>query len=453
MASGDNGHFDLHAAIAGLPEYRNGVDEMENAAILAQEREPFVAPIITHYPCPDILWQGRFAQVADRLNRRSWEIWLGTLCAMGAIAHKNLHWHYYRSLYGMVYGLLISPTGQGKGIVADVCSALLPENYTMRDSVQSGPALFPILANIVKDEKGRVLSLTPRAAILVIEEWTSIVKASKIEFSQLQETLNNLFHRSRAWNVSRSDTERSGGDREVASPTLSICATTTSSLLRESVTTAMIRSGFLNRYLVIPGSSETWRFYDPDQAGINASLIQGFLSDLQAFAWGNGANVWTAYEDDARERLALWGETLFAPLMASQSIEAESLKRLHVYVHIVCLLYAWSERSPFVLLRHVEAAIYVCAISKQFVEGLMSSEEVEVPKFKQYEMSLEHKIIEKVKRVPGLTVRQVASDLRKTAPYEDVRQLTNKLVTAGFIKVSKSGRKETLYDQDESTMN
>lgn len=42
MASGDNGngHFDIHAAITGLPEYRNGIDELENVAILAQEREP-----------------------------------------------------------------------------------------------------------------------------------------------------------------------------------------------------------------------------------------------------------------------------------------------------------------------------------------------------------------------------------------------------------------------------
>jgi len=184
-----------------------------------------------------------FAQIGDRLKKRSWEVWLGTLCALGAVAHKNLHWHYYRPLFGMVYGLLISPTGQGKGIVADVCDALLPEGYTKRDSVQSGPALFPILAKIERNEKGKILKIIPRQAILIIEEWTALLKASKIEFSNLQEILNNLFHHTRPWNVSRSDTEKSGGDREVANPTLSICATTTASLLHEQVSEKMIRSG------------------------------------------------------------------------------------------------------------------------------------------------------------------------------------------------------------------
>lgn len=445
-----NGYPSVDKALRATSAFHVGVEEAENAETIAKERDTSLAEP-AHFPCPDILWQGRFAQVADRLNRRSWEIWLGTLCAMGAVAHKNLHWHYYRSLYGMVYGLLISPTGQGKGIVADVCHALLPEQYTMRDSVQSGPALFPILAHIVKDEKGKLVSITPRPAILVVEEWTSLVKASKIEFSQLQETLNNLFHRSRAWNVSRSDTERSGGDREIGNPTLSICATTTSSLLQEGVTPAMIRSGFLNRYFVIPGSSDVWRFYDPDQAGIDASLVKGFLDDLVANAWGNGANVWTAYMDDARERLVLWGEQLFTPLMASQSIEAESLKRLHVYAHIICLLYAWSERAPRVLSRHVEAAIYVCTVSKVFVEGLMASEEVEVPKFKKYEMGLEHKIMEKVKREPGVTVRKVCQDLRVTGSCRDIIETSHRLAKNGDLVLKRKGKSESLYFQEETS--
>ena len=432
--------FDLRKAIEGLPE----LDEAENAAMAAEEREP-ASLTVKEFACPDVLWQGIFADIADRLGRRSWEVWLGTLCALGAVAHKNLHWHYHRPLFGMIYGLLISPTGQGKGICADTCYALLPSWYTARDSVQSGPALFPILAKIDKDEKGKNTSITSRPAILIIEEWTTLVKASKIEFSNLQDNLNTLFHRSRPWNLTRSDTEKSGGDRVIENPILSICATTTASLLHDHVTPQMIRSGFLNCYFVVPGSPSEWDFYDENAAGTNTSILQGSLEHLTSHAWGGGANVWSSYTPEAKERLIGWGRSMFNPIMRESTLEAESLKRLHTYSHIIALLYAWSDRCHAVEIDHVEAGIAATTTSKAFVENLIGESEVEVPKFKQYEMAIEGKIIEKLKKNPGITSRKIEQDLRRSGSCKDIRRSTGDLLQSGLIRREQKGKTYVLY--------
>jgi hypothetical protein len=36
------------------------------------------------YACPEVLWRGRFADVATALGKRSWEIWAGTFAALAA---------------------------------------------------------------------------------------------------------------------------------------------------------------------------------------------------------------------------------------------------------------------------------------------------------------------------------------------------------------------------------
>lgn len=429
---------EIEHALREVTGYVNGI------AAAQAEQEHDLPTAITEWPCPDVLWQGLFAQIADRLKNRSWEVWFGTVCALGATAHKNLCWQYHRPLYGMIYGLLVSPTGQGKGLCADLCHALLPEFYTVRDSVQSGPALFPILAKIERNAKGKITTIVPRPAILIIEEWTMLLKSSKIEFSNLQETLNNLFHRTRAWNVSRSDTEKSGGDRLVDNPTLSLCATTTESLLREQVTGSMIRSGFLNRYLIIPGSQTRWRFYDEDMAGIDVGSVRGFLDHLVSRTFGGGRTVWLAYTDDAKERMAVWGTAVFDPLMSQHTLEAESLKRLHTYAHIIALLYAWSAQATQVQLSHVEAAIAVIAISKAFVEQLIGNAEVEIPKFKQYEMSLENKILRTVHAQPHRTLRDIAASLRGSGSYPDIVKSIRQLIAGNLLVVGKKGKSEML---------
>jgi len=210
-------------------------------------------------------------------------------------------------------------------------------------------------------------------------------------------------------------------------------------------------SGFLNRYLIVPGSGGEWDFYDEDLAGTNVSLVRGFLDHLVAHAWGAGRNIWDAYDPQAKERLVLWGRQVFNPLMQQTTIEAESIKRLHTYSHIISLLYAWSEQERFVHLSHVEAAIYAVSVSKAFVERLIGHADVEIPKFKRYEIGLEQRVLLKVQKEPGVSIRKIAMDLRKSGSYRDITQTVRSLANLGALRIKKKGKSESLYPGEEES--
>jgi hypothetical protein len=59
--------------------------------------------------CPEVLWRGRFAEVANALGKRSWEIWAGIFAALAAVAHRQVHLRYHGHLYGMAYVLEFIP--------------------------------------------------------------------------------------------------------------------------------------------------------------------------------------------------------------------------------------------------------------------------------------------------------------------------------------------------------
>lgn len=403
-------------------------------------------------PCPDTLWIGRFADVSAKLGKRSWEIWAGTLAALAATANRHLCLRYHGSLFGMVYVLLVKPTGLGKSECTHVCRALLPTDYVVRDAVQSGPGLAPVLADIQRDAKWRVLAVRSRPAILVMEEWTTLLKNAGIANSTLTDTLNSLFHRAWPWNVSRSDRPGGGGDLIIPDPILTICATTTNALLRQYVGEGFIRSGAMNRYLMLPGSSGAWKFYHPEAAGLDYDVLRGFLDDLREHRW-IGGTVWAAYSDAARARMVAHGQETLEPVMGSDTMEAEAVKRLHVYLHIIALLYAWSEHKRLVELPHVEASIAAVAVAKVFVQGLMRAPiEAELPAHKRYEIALEQRIVAYIQGHPGCSRRDVVRAMSgtRTAKSGDVGAILNQLISNGLVRlehVPGKGKKlrECLY--------
>ena len=317
--------------------------------------------------------------------------------ALGAKAHRNIAYKYHRMLYGMVYALLIKGTGMGKGLSTDLCRGLMPDWYVIRDAVQSGPALAPLLADIVRDKKGKAESCTAHPALLLIEEFTVLLKNAGIQHSTLIDSLNSLFHRPWPWNISRTDRPGGGGDVKIENPTLSILATTTEALFKEYVSPQMIRSGFLNRYLVLPGDTTPWKFYDPEGAGKIIHQNLGLFDYIPIREMGAGKTVWDAYVPPAFARLRSWGEETFEPIMQSSELEAESVKRLHVYAHVIGLLYAWGEGRALVTLDDVECSITVIETSQRFLQALITQDrEPEVPKFKAYEISLEERILARV---------------------------------------------------------
>ncbi len=437
--------IDAKKIIAGIPAgvglfrgFADAVEREQERDIDTDAREE-IPPL--NIPCPDILWQGIFYEVGQRLERYSWEIWAGTLAALAATAHKNLHWYYHRDLYGMIYLLLVAPTGFGKGIVIDIAYDLLPDGYVTRDSVQSGPALAPILATIERGKSGEFISANSRPVLLLIEEWTQIVKASKIEFSNLQDILNTLFHRRRDWNLSRSDRSGAGGDTIIPNPTLTICATTSEGLLRANVGESEIRSGFLNRYLILPGTYREWKFYTAGAANTSTAVLNGMLDPLRAYAWGAGRSVWEAYTQEALTRLRGWAEANLQPLMNQGSLEAEAEKRLHLYLHLISLLYAWQQKFPLVEIQHVEAAIQAIATSRQFLSRMLGASSPNLPRHKQSEVEFEAKILEKIASAHGISSRELYKLLHRHGSIRDLTTMLANLLKNNVIEEIKIGRK------------
>jgi hypothetical protein len=435
-----NGAGSAHTCDMGDDEAE---DEAENEWTTAQER-----PVEDKWPCPTHLFRGPFLHVAKAVGRYTWEVWIATLVALGAKAHRNIDYKYHRRLYGMVYALLIKDTGMGKGLSTDLCRGLMPDWYVIRDAVQSGPALAPILADIERDKKGKVISCNSHPALLLIEEFTVLLKNAGIQHSTIIDTINNLFHRTWSWNVSRTDRPNSGGgDLVIHDPALSILATTTHALFKEYVSPQMIRAGFLNRFLVLPGDTTPWKFYDPDGAGRIVDSKLGLLDHIKARKLGEGKTVWQAYAPDALERIKEWGEATFEPLMQSSGLEAESVKRLHVYAHVIGLLYAWGEQRELVNLDDVECSISAIKTAQGFLQSLIAEDrDPEVPKFKAYEISLEQKIVAKVKAEKGIRPRKVVQSLAgKSATSPDIYQLITKLVAIEVIDEVIAGRAHKLY--------
>lgn len=422
-------------------------EEEENERILKAER-----PVDELWPCPAHLWRGPFARVAEEAGKATWEVWAATASAISSRAHRNIDYKYHRRLFGMMYILLIKGTGMGKGFSTDLCQALMPDEYVVRDAPQSGQALAPILADILRDNKGKVVSCTSHPALLVIEEFTVLLKNAGIQNSTLFDTINGLFHRTWGWNISRSDRPNSGGgDAVIRNPTLSILATTTGDLFNEHVSPTMIRSGFVNRFLVLPGDTTPWTFHDPDGAGKIVSPQLGILDGLTARKVGDGQTVWDAYEPDALVRMVEWGTAFFEPIMNSGSLDAETVKRLHVYAHIICLTYMWGEHRTRINLPDVECAITTIETADAFLRSLVAAErEPVVPQFKAYEISLEQRILAKVTTAAatGAPRRKVVRDLMgKTATSPDLNHLISKMVQAETIvempEITTAGKKPT----------
>lgn len=324
----------------------------------------------------------------------------------------------------------------------------MPEGYMVRDAVQSGQAFAPILAEIEYDRRGRAMSVKPRPVMLIMEEWTVLLKNAGIPGSTLFDTVNRVFQGEHPWNISRSDRPGSGGgDINIPDPTLTILATTTGSLLREYMSTTMIRSGFLNRYLVLPGTRRKWKFYDPERAGVDFGKLHGLFDSIPTNPnWSNGANIWDMYTPAAKERLIAWGIPLLEPIMESEDLVAASMKRLHFYAHLVAVSCAYWEGKALADLSHVEMGIAIADISKKFVEELMgTSHEPDVPRIKAYEVDLEQKVKAKVKEVgkEGISRRDVVRDLSgKKATSADIYSLISKLVIIGVLEEKEEGKSQ-----------
>ena len=422
-------------------------DEDDNRIMAEQERETFdeepppSADPAGLYPVPSAVWQGIYGEIADFLGDRSWEVLLGCLTATGAHAHRKIDAKYHGRLFGMFYGLLVAPTGSGKSVCTETCRGLLPDWYTVRGAVQSGPALAPILAKIERDKKGKIESIEKRPAILIIEEWSRLAKNLKMSTSTLGEDLNTLADGPRLWNVSRSEANKQGGgDTVIMEPCLTICGTTTMGMFREVVTVTDLRNGGINRYLTFPGAGKEWLLHDPNRAGMDFYALSEFARRFpETHQIGQGfESIWDIYEPQAREAFLAWGIPKFErdPTTRVPGImntkdeapEAEAIKRLHAQAHRTCLIYAWKDSAKMISLAHFEAARAIIDTSHAFLMDLLSRPgEAPAPAAKQFDLDSREKVRDRLARIwegkrGPVRMRKVFEGLRRQMTHVDMKR-------------------------------
>lgn len=434
---------------------RDDFDEPDEAPDEVPDEPPPSADPAGLYPVPGVVWQGLYAEIADYLGDHSWEVLLGCLTATGAHAHRKIDAKYHGRLFGMFYGLLVAPSGSGKSICTETCRGLLPDWYTVRGAVQSGPALAPVLAIIERDKKGRIESIEPRPAILIIEEWSRLGKNLKMSNSTLSEDLNTLADGPRLWNVSRSEaSKQGGGDTVIMDPCLTICGTTTEGRFGEVVTVTDLRNGTINRYMTLPGAGTEWLLHDPDRASMDFYGLSAFAQRFpETHTLGqNFESVWDIYEPDALEAFLAWGTPKFernpttfeAGIMNNkdQSAEAEAIKRLHAQAHRTCLLYAWKDGADRIKMEHFEAAQAIIDTSHAFLMDLLSRPgETPAPQGQQYDLDNREQVRSRLGRMweakPGtVRMRKVFEGLRRQMTYKAMKAILSDLQDEGYCRVN-----------------
>jgi NrS-1 polymerase HBD domain len=417
-------------------------EEEENTRIIAQERDPpGKEPEQPAYPCPDVLWEGVFAEVGEKIGKRGWEVWVGVYCALAAVAHHNLHWFYFNEpIFGAIYALLLNRTAAGKGLVINTVEDLLPQGYPVFYGVQSGPGLVPLLTDDPLDNKAGRLTVKGRPALLVCEEWSRLLQVGGIEHSTLIEDLNALFQRRRSWSQSRSHKTRSGGSLIITTPALTICGTSTIKLFTAGLSEKLLYSGYLNRYVILPGSAE-WEEYTGQV--YSTVDLKGTLDGLQAHAWGHGRNLREAYSDPAWAYWLDLQRQFFLPL-ANDPDTPGVMTRLHFYFHHIALIYAWSVKAPKIELPHAQAANQIIATSHQFLLALLAAqhEATEPLPGHRRAMGIEEKIIAKVEREPGVSKRKLMQDLHRVAGCEELGRCLESLRKAGLVFAREGERSQ-----------
>jgi putative DNA primase/helicase len=420
------------------PPETESSDEEENARMTEQEREV--------EDTPDCLWPGLFGKAARVLGEYSWWVWVATYLALGARAHKNLHLRYYRPLHGMVNVLLLSKTSTGKSLPLDAAEYLLPGYPSVATGVQSAEGLLEILCETEPPQKkGDRPTYRSVNALLLLPEFSALVKAAKIENSRLPEALNAIFQSEKPYTIARSTRLATGGKIIVPDPRLSIFATTTvesyAALLARYPD--LISNGFFNRYLTLPGRTKRWKFIELEHAAAPMEELAHLFNGLVYHEWKDTRSIWHLFAPDALARMQEW-EAEFEKLMNDDpALLRDCLGRLHFYSVHIAALSAWSEKRTTIICSDVDMALAVCKKARAFMEQVLSqTPDPEIPALKQFEIGLEGKILDKIRSQPGMTERDLNRCLARQGSSADIHRSLASLQKAGVISTQKKGRTE-----------
>lgn len=390
-------------------------------------------------PPPAALWHGIWGEVGERCGK-SWDVWAATHAALSALASRNLFTYYVKgSIYGMAYNLIVAPTGTGKEFPIQIVRALLPKDFNVRGVVQSGQALYAAIYDHT-DPKRKEKPAIP--TMMSVNEWTEVLTLGKILNSTLHVKLNKIFNTDEPENYSTSEKVTAnnrvvGGDKWGAPAQLSIFACTTPRLLLRDVTEDMVSSGFINRYLILPGPTADWDPWPdnpiPHHPTKLLADIREKIAPLRLYRdMNDGENYQHYFTDEAKERFKPWLEKNFLTIMREESEETERKKRLHLYAHQIALLSAWT-RHDMVQLADVEMAIAAVDASHWFVDFLWGAKSIPLTVNEEATAMIEEEVRKRIrKKKPGYydeerlrqSLRKVWKDLgtgRITKVIRDMR--------------------------------
>ncbi|HXG17894.1 MAG TPA: DUF3987 domain-containing protein [Methylomirabilota bacterium] len=403
----------------------------------AQERED--APPAYH--CPAELWIGPWADVSALLGIRDWRVWVGVTAALSARAHRNVHVDYYGPLFGQGYYLLVAASSHGKSLCTRLCKALLPNDYEVFTSVESGQALAESLADIRRDEHGKILHpINGRPTCLVVNEWSLLLQGMDFHGSSLMERFNEIADAEPHIDLNRADKKGQGKIR-IFTPTLTICATTTQRLYQAAVKDRHITSGFINRHLILPGARTPWRYNSPtERFDLDALRLYAHSLPL-AHTFGLGQPLSELYTREAWELDDAFGRASLEPLHNADSpTDTEDVyKRLHVYNRRIAALYAWATGSNYIRIPHVQAAHAVIRTSYRFLQELHESLTSDLPIVQRAAATLENLILKKVHDNPGTSKQTICQQLKRHGGFSAVSRAIENLIQAGALQIKLEG--------------
>jgi hypothetical protein len=178
----------------------------------------------------------------------------------------------------------------------------------------------------------------------------------------------------------------------VTAPTPTVLTGTTSDWFWKNARADDFHGGFLNRFLWMSGTKKP---PIPNPAEVNGERIHDIKQHLATLEekTDERAAHWTT------EASKLW-EHFYIRTRSVQpdGILGAALKRSHVYVRKLCLIYAWLEGTyPEILADQLQASLAVIAYSTKCTQQLIEMQN----QGDERRRELEHRVIEYVRKHPG----------------------------------------------------
>jgi hypothetical protein len=153
------------------------------------------------------------------------------------------------------------------------------------------------------------------------------------------------------------------------------------------------------------------------------------------------------YDPDAHDYFLLWGKPLFEDSIMNLNGNGvptdDVFKRLHVYAHKIAMLYAWSERSPLIQLRHSMAAKVVVMTSLRFLRQILDNTPPELTPHLKTQKRLEELVLSQIPPGGGSSREKIVDNLKRHWGRPAVAAMIDSLIKIGALTVELGGERGT----------